>query len=44
MEWNGCIERAVHLLHFAPHEGYGRLDVVGVMKDLRLRKSDGMDS
>ena len=44
MEWNECIERAGHLLHFPPHEGYGRLDVLEVMKDLTLWKSDGMDS
>ena len=44
MERNECIERAIDLLHFPPHEGYGRQDVLEVMKDLRLWKSDGADS
>jgi len=38
------MKRAVHLLQFPPHEGYGRLDIMEVMKDLRLWKSDGMDT
>ena len=32
-----CVqERAAHLLHFEPHDGYVRLDVFVVVMDLRF--------
>ena len=43
MEWNVCLERADLLLHFEPHDGYARLDVLRVVKDLRFGKSGSMD-
>ena len=43
MEWNVCLARADLLLHFEPHDGYARLCVWRIVKDLRFGNSDSMD-